>query len=225
MASPVIALPSLVTGERMDREEFLRRWELMPDLKRAELIDGVVYVPSPLSLDHGRRDVRAIFLLAYYQDSTLGCQCASNTTWFMLDSSPQPDVFLRILPEYGGQSAIEGKYPSGAPELAIEVCVTSTEVDFGPKLALYQRAGVCEYVTFETLHRRIIWRVLEQGSYVKLNPGSDGVYRSQVFPGLWLDPTAFWADDGPKLRAVLDQGLAAPEHAAFMESLQARHQS
>jgi hypothetical protein len=53
MLSPVVTATELVTGERLTREEFLRRWEELPDLKNAELIDGVVHVPSPVSRDHG----------------------------------------------------------------------------------------------------------------------------------------------------------------------------
>ena len=133
--------PGLVTGERLTVEEFLRRWEDLPDLKSAELIDGVVYVPSPVSLEHGRLDSRIILWLAYYAQATTGCDSGNNSTWLMAGSAAQPDAYLRILPSHGGQSGSEGSFGAGAPELAIEICVTSSEVDFGPKLALYQRAG------------------------------------------------------------------------------------
>jgi len=97
--------------------------------------------------------------------------------------------------------------------------VTSSEVDFGPKLALYQRAGVQEYITVEGLGRRMIWRVLENGVYVAQTLPPDGIVRSQVFAGLWLDVAAFWADDGAKVLAALNAGLASEDHQRFVERL------
>jgi Uma2 family endonuclease len=217
----VVRPPGLVTGERLTVEEFLRGWEELPELKRAELIDGVVYVPSPLSLDHGSLDTRIVLWLAYYAQATPGCKAGSNSTWLMLGSAPQPDVYLRILPSHGGQSRNERQFGAGAPELAVEICVTSTEIDFGPKLALYQRAGVREYITVEQFGQRMIWRVLENGAYVAQMLPPDGIVQSRVFPGLWLDVAAFWADDGAKMLAVLNAGLASDDHRQFVERLTA----
>ncbi|MBI4910300.1 MAG: Uma2 family endonuclease [Acidobacteria bacterium] len=212
--------PRLITGERMSREEFLARWEQLPGLKNAELIEGIVYVPSPVSLHHSDYALQAHGWLWTYAQATPGCVGGANGTWMMLESAPQPDAALRILPEHGGQSGTWGKYAAGAPELALEICVTSTEVDFGPKLALYQRAGVREYITLETLLPKITWRVLRDGSYLELPRDPDGVYRSTIFPGLWLDAEAFWTQR-PRLLEVLRQGLATPEHAEFAARLAA----
>jgi Uma2 family endonuclease len=220
MTSVHVSSPELITGQRMTREEFLCRWEALPDLKHAELIEGIVYVGSPVSIDHGTPDTSAIAWLAHYAWHTPGCEAGNEVTWMMLESSPQPDAFLMISPEYGGQARRHGKFWGGAPDLAVEICVTSTEHDFGPKLALYQRAGVREYITFESFRERIIWRVLVNGSYVQIPPDADGNLRSRVFPGLWLNPTAFWANDGAALESLLEQGLASAEHAAFVEQLQ-----
>jgi Uma2 family endonuclease len=101
--------------------------------------------------------------------------------------------------------------------LVVEICVTSTEVDFGPKLALYQRAGVREYITVERFGPRMIWRVLEDGAYFAQTLPADGIVRSQVFPGLWLDLEAFWANDKAKMLAALNAGLASEEHRKFVE--------
>lgn len=138
----------------------------------------------------------------------------------MLESSPQPDGFLIISPQYGGQAYQHENFWGGAPELALEICVTSTEHDFGPKLALYQRAGVREYITLESLRKRIVWRVLVNGSYLELKPDSDGTFRSRIFPGLWINQTAVWNRNGAVLQQVLEQGLASAGHAAFVEQLQ-----
>src|SRR5437879_8833167 len=122
----------LKAGDRLSRDEFLRRWELMPEVKNAELIGGIVYMPSPVSLAHRSHDALVVYLLGHYASFTPGCDAGSNGTWLMLDDAPQPDADLRILPEYGGQSGVEGKYPSGAPELVIEVCLSCAWYDLGP---------------------------------------------------------------------------------------------
>ena len=223
MAAPQIPEERLITGQQMTREEFLRRWDALPGLKKAELIEGTVHVPSPVSREHGMFDGLVSGWLSHYEWSTPGCEVGHNSTWMMLGSAPQPDVYLAILPEYGGQWRVEGKFGSGPPELAVEICLTSTEVDFGPKLALYQRAGVREYITVETFTKRIVWRVLDGGSYRELTTGSDGAYRSVAFPGLWLNPAAFWAFDTGAMGALLQQGLASDEHAAFVQQLNSNH--
>lgn len=219
MLTPVITATGLVTGDRMDVGEFLRRWEELPELKKAELIDGSVYVPSPVTLEHARRDKRILWWLTQYSDATPGCECGENGTWLMLDSAPQPDAFLRILPSHGGQSRDVDQYCAGAPELAVEICATSTEVDFGPKLRLYQRAGVREYITVETLVKRIVWRLLDQGAYFIQGIPADGILRSRVFPGLWLDVAGFWVDDGANMLATLNAGLTSDDHQRFVQSL------
>jgi Uma2 family endonuclease len=219
MLSPVVRPPGLVTGERLTVEEFLRRWEDLPDLKNAELIAGVVYVPSPVSREHSHLDARIILWLAYYAQATPGCESGSNSTWLMAGSAPQPDADLCILPSHGGQSANLGSLATGAPELAVEICVTSAELDLGPKRALYQRAGVREYITIEAFGPRMIWRVLKDGAYTPLAPQADGILRSQFFPGLWLDAAAFWANDGAKMLAALNAGLASEDHRRFVERL------
>ena len=221
MLSPIVRPPGLVTGERMDLEEFLRRWEELPDLKNAELIDGVVYVGSPVSLEHGSLDTLIHLWLAYYAQASPGCGAGNNSTWLMLGSAPQPDAYLRILPSHGGQSGNERLYGAGAPELVVEICVTSTEVDFGPKLALYQRAGVREYITIELFGRRLVWRMLENAAYISQKLPPDGILRSQVFPGLWLDIAAFWADDGPRILETLSAGLSSEDHQQFVQHLAA----
>ena len=229
MLSSVATGAELITGERMDVEEFLRRWEELPGIKNAELIDGVVYVSSPVSLEHGDFDSLIHMWLAYYAQATCGCRAASNSTWLMLDSAPQPDSVLRILPEYGGQSSEktrgEKRYGAGAPELAVEVCLSSTQVDFGPKRRLYERAGVQEYITIETFRQRIIWRVLDEKQVFAFQlVYEDGILRSQVFPGLWLDVAGFWAQDGARMLAALNAGLASDEHQRFIERLTKQRQ-
>src|ERR1700722_17911465 len=120
---------SLEPGDKLTREEFLRRWELLPEITTAELIDGVVYMPSPVSLDHSLMVKELLYWVIRYVKATPFCQSASNTTWLMNESAPQPDAFLRLLPQHGGQSQIDGKYPAGAPELAVEVAFSTADYD------------------------------------------------------------------------------------------------
>lgn len=215
LVNPLLFSP----GDRLSREEFLHLWEQMPGLKFAELIDGVVYMPSPLSIEHGSHDNQAQLWIGYYAARSGICQALTNSTFLMLESAPQPDAALRLLPEFGGRTTVPDKLGSGAPELIIEVCQSSRSYDLGPKLSLYQRAGVDECVALLIKEKRVEWRVLDQGSYRLLQPDDAGVFRSRIFPGLWLDESALWENDSRRLLAVLDNGLHSDEHAAFLKRL------
>ena len=211
--------PLFETGDRMSREEFVARWEQMPELKNAELIDGVVYVPSPVSLTHGSFEAPTHLVIGNYAARTPGCKWVPNVTWYMLESAPQPDVALYIRPENGGEVKVVDGYASGAPQLVVEVTRSRRTYDLGPKLALYLRAEVQEYVAVLIEDQRIEWRVLENGRYRLMSADSEGVFRSRVFPGLWLDSMAFWREDEPRLLAVLEEGLRSEEHGHFVEKL------
>jgi len=219
---PAVVTQPLVAGQRLKREEFLRRWEAMPEVKLAELIGGLVYMASPVSSTHATHDTLLINWLGHYAIRTPGCQAGNNRTWLMLEDAPQPDADLRILPEYGGQSGVEGEYGAGAPELAAEVCLSSASYDLGPKLELYRAAGVQEYVAVVLGESRVLWRRLVAGAYVDLEAGADGLVRSVVFPGLWLDPQALVDLNGARVLDVLDQGLKSREHQEFADALAAR---
>ena len=206
-------------GDRLTREEFLELWERMPALKFAELIDGVVYLPSPVSLEHGQKDTLLQCWMTIYASRTGFIDVAANSTWLMeKESAPQPDVALRIRPEYGGQSRTEGKLGAGAPEFVAEVTRSSRSYDLGPKLALYERAGVREYLAVLTEEERLEWRVRRERGFELIHPDWTRVYRSEVFPGLWLDGSAFWNHDIPAVLATLEKGLQSSEFAAFLES-------
>jgi Uma2 family endonuclease len=131
----------------------------------------------------------------------------------------QPDQILYIPEALGGLSRIVDGYIAGPPELIVEVARSSRAFDLGKKKQDYERAGVPEYVVIELDPDRVHWFVLREGRYAEHPPGPDGVFRSEVFPGLWLDATAFYADDLEGLIATLDRGLATPEHAAFAARL------
>jgi Uma2 family endonuclease len=216
------AVPPLRAGQRMNVEEFMRRWEAMPELKFAELIDGVVYMPSPLTGDHGHYDNRMAGMFFNYIAATPGCDAGCQATWLMLKGAPQPDNYLWIRSDYGGQSTMQGKYHAGAPELAAEVCLTSAAYDLGVKKDLYRRAGVHEYVAVLIEEQEVRWHRLIQGEYELLRPDARGVFRSREFPGLWLDTRALWQDDLARLLRTLDRGIKSEAHAAFVKKLAAR---
>ena len=210
----------LVEGERLDQRTFHARYLAMPPGTRAELIGGVVYMPSPVSQEHGEAHVPAIVWLSYYAENTWGVEILGNATAILgWKSEPQPDVMLRILTEFGGQTRVERGLIHGAPELVVEVAKATRYVDLGPKLADYERAGVREYVVRALDPDEVLWFKQESGSLVQVPPDGDGLYRSAFLPGLWLDPEALVRGDTRRLRGVLDQGLATPEHAAFVAEL------
>ena len=159
MQNLAIALPpTLHEGDRLNSAEFLRRWEAMPDLKQAELIDGVVFMASPVFADHSTTHYNLNGWLFTYGSHSPGCEGGNDGTWVMgPKDTPQPDLFLRIAPEFGGQSSIAGKYAAGAPELIVEVSGSSLSRDLGIKLDLYRRAGVREYLTVQLQPRAIVW--------------------------------------------------------------------
>lgn len=221
MPSTVATLPPVLReGDRLSSAEFLRRWDVMPELKQAELIDGVVFMASPVGNPHATAHCALSAWLWLYQDATPGCEGGTEATVIMRPGSvPQPDVFLRILPEWGGQSTDEGAYVCGAPELVVEISGSTLSRDLGIKLDLYRKAGVREYLTILLNPRQVIWRRLVRARYQEIQPSEDGILRSHVFPGLWLDPEAVW---NPKLsmRTTLELGLKTPEHDAFLQWLE-----
>jgi Uma2 family endonuclease len=215
-------VPELCAGDRLTRTEFERRYSAMPNLKKAELIEGVVYMPSPVSKKHSGPQFDFIGWLAIYRFATPGVEGGDNGTvrldW---DNEPQPDAYLRVAPECGGQSHDEYDYIRGAPELIAEIAVSSESYDMHDKLRAYQRNGVREYLVWRVRESAIDWFVLRAGRFERMPLTADSQYRSEAFPGLWLDPAAMIRGDLTQVMAVLQQGIATPEHAAFIARLQA----
>lgn len=217
--------PPLEPGDRLTRAEFERRYEAMPELKKAELIEGVVYTPSPVrARRHGRPHYQVITWLGHYEAATPGIFGADNTTARLdLDNEPQPDVLLMIEPGLGGQARIsDDDYVEGAPELVVEVASSSVSYDLHAKPHVYRRNRVREYVVWRVLDGQIDWLVFRNERYEPLAPDDRGRFRSTVFPGLWLDPAALLRGDLAAVLAALREGLETPEHAAFAAELAAR---
>jgi Uma2 family endonuclease len=215
-------VPRLEQGDRLTRAEFLRRYEAMPDVKKAELIEGVVHMPSPVRMDvHAHPHANFLTWLGTYAAATTGVKPGGNATVKLdNDNVPQPDGLLMIEPAASGQSAIdEWGYVEGAPELVAEVSSSTVSIDLNDKLRVYRRNGVREYIAWRVIERGIDWFALRDGDYVRLSPGADGIIRSQVFPGLWLDVAAMIDGNLGEVLAVLQRGLSTGEHQQFVEQV------
>ncbi len=221
--SPVADPPrTLVEGQRLDQPTFHAIYEAMPPGTRAELINGVVSMPSPVGPPHGRAQVPMIMWLGAYQENTPGVEALVDTSTALgRKSEPQPDAQLRIMSEHGGRTQADRRFVRGVPELLVEVSHTSRFTDLGPKFEDYERVGVLEYVVRALEPEEVLWFVLRDGRFAELLPGPDGTFRSEVFPGLWLDPASLISGDTRRQRAVVDLGCATPEHAAFVARLAA----
>ncbi len=211
----------LQSGDRMTREEFHRIYERMPQDFKAELIGGIVYVASPLKLPHATNHLPLGTVLFLYAGRTIGLETGDNATVVLgEENEPQPDLFLRVLPQFGGQTrTTRDQYVEGAPELVAEIAHSSRAIDFHAKKDEYAASGVLEYIVLSVKDRVLKWFDLKRG--VELPQGPDGVLRSQVFPGLWVDPSAVFAKDAARLAGVLDEGLRSPAYAAFAAKLKA----
>ncbi len=218
---PPKTLPPLVAGDRLDQATFHERYEAMPPETRAELVGGIVYMPSPMRGDHGIKSRFVSGWLFRYECDTPGIEGADAAT-VKLDRSgePQPDHFLLIPPHLGGESGLDSEgYYTGPPDLIVEVARASRHYDLNDKKADYQRTGVREYLVIELDPNRIHWFIRRGRRFQKSPPSPDGIYRSEIFPGLWLDGDALFAEDRRRLIRVLKRGLRSPEHAEFVARL------
>ncbi|MCC7364781.1 MAG: Uma2 family endonuclease [Dehalococcoidia bacterium] len=193
---PTTVLPPLASGDRLTRAEFERRYEQCPGM-RAELVEGVVYVASPVSIDHSESHNAMATWLGLYRSMTPGVRAANDGTVRLdADNEPQPDVYLRWDAAHGGQSHESAdRRIEGAPELVAEVAATSASYDLHDKMNAYRRNGVQEYIAWQVYEQRLDWFRLREGVYVPLTPDERGVIHSEVFPGLRLNVAAMLAGD------------------------------
>jgi Uma2 family endonuclease len=212
-------IPPLENGDRLTRHEFERRYQAIPQLKKAELVEGVVYVPAALRFgSHAEPHSRLMTWLGVYQAFTPGVRIGDNPTVRLdLDNEPQPDAVLLI---NGGQATIsEDDYIEGSPELIVEVAASSAAYDLHDKKRAYRRNGVQEYLVWRVYENQLDWFCLEAGEYILLEPDDLGIIRSVVFPGLYLGVSAMLSGEMTKVLEVLQQGLNAPEHQEFIQNL------
>lgn len=219
--APSIPPPILANGDRMSQPEFHRRYLMYPDDTKFELIGGIVYMASPLRQPHSVYHSALDYALVDYAAHTPGIEVGNNATTILgRTSEPQPDLFMRILAEYGGRTSLDkDKYIVGPPELLVEVAHSSRAIDLHGKRDDYFDAGVLEYFVLCVEEKEIRW--FHFPSDMMIEPNRQGIHRSQVFPGLWIDGAALWARDILKLREVVQRGLASREHTAFVKKLEA----
>jgi hypothetical protein len=221
---PEPPIPPLKHGERLTREDFERRYEAMRHLNKAELIEGIVYLPAPASVHRATQPrLRLCTWLGSYEAATPGVEGGYNST-VRLDptNEPQPDMLLLIDPGRGGQAQLsEDDFVESAPELmadAVDNCATD---QLNIKLHACRRNRVREYIVWRTQDQQLDWLILRSGDFQPQAADSEGILRSEVFPGLWLDRTALLRGDMLRVMAVVQQGVASPEHAAFLQRLRA----
>ena len=205
----------LENGDRLTRGEFERRYAARPDLKKAELIEGVVYMPAAVrSASHAEPHAAILGWLVTYSAATPGVRAADNATVRLdLDNEPQPDALLRIVPKAGGRARMSADDDlDGAPELIVEIAASSAAIDLHDKLRAYRRNGVQEYVVWRVLEHQIDWFELSEGEYRRLTANPAGIMESRMFPGLRLAVDALLQGDLAKVLAELQDGLSTPRH-------------
>lgn len=214
------AVPALQPGDHLDQPTFHARYEAMPEHVRAELIGGIVYMPSPVKADHGDVHGELITWLTLFKAATPGTRVLDNATQILGDDSePQPDAALLIT---GGQTReTDDGYIRGAPEFVAEVALSTESYDLHSKKRDYEHHGVREYVVCVLRLQRIVWFVRQGATFAELSPDAEGIYRSPFIKGLWLDAAALLRGDTNRVHEVLNQGLASTEHAEFARSIKA----
>jgi Uma2 family endonuclease len=217
------AVPPLENGDRLTRVEFERRYRAMPESVRAELIEGVVYMSSPVRTKrHGKPHLILGGWLTYYLSKTPGLDDYGDNSTARLDddNEPQPDLALLLPERLGGLARIdEDDYIVGPPTWVAEVAGSSVSIDLHSKLNAYRRNGVREYLVWRTLDAAVDWFALRDGQFVALPRDERGVIKSEQFPGFWLDTGALVKGDLGGLFRVVDEGTATGEHAEFVRRL------
>ncbi|MGM3304466.1 Uma2 family endonuclease [Anabaena sp. WFMT] len=216
-------IPPLTNGDKLTRYEFERRYNAIPKPKKAELIEGIVYImPAALRFrSHGQPHGRILTWLGNYEVLTPSVALGVEPTVRLdLDNEPQPDAILIITPEAGGQTRIsEDDYIEGAPELVVEIAASSVAIDLHGKKQAYRRNGVKEYIVWQVLDQKLTWFSLTEGEYLELVPDQDGILQSRVFPGLWLAVNELLIGNMQGVLNVLQAGLQSVEHTDFIQKL------
>ena len=223
--TPHSVIPPLENGDHLTAAEFERRFDAMPSLKKAELIKGVVFVASPVRhREHGRPHTHLLTWLGTYEARTPGVQSGAESS-LRLDNVNElmPDALLFVESACGGQVRLnENGYVVGGPEFLGEVSASSTSMDLKSKFDVYCAHRVQEYLVWRVLDEEVDWFVRRGSRFRRHKADQDGIHRSRVFPGLWLDAAALVAGDLARVLDVLHAGLASPAHAAFVEELRSR---
>lgn len=210
--------PYLRPGDCMLRQEFHRLYTQMPDGYRAELLGGIVFEPSPVSVLHGDHHAHLNHLLWVYATHTPHVNATNNASVFLSDEDElQPDITLRLSQDAGGKSILNSKgFIVGAPELVAEIAYSSRAIDLHFKKSRYRLAGVTEYIVVCLEPKHFYWFDLEGDTELKVRKG---ITRSVIFPGLWLCGEALLEVDNQTADDILNRGLMSQEHKRFKMKL------
>lgn len=217
-----ITIPHLENGDLLTRAEFERRYTAMPKLKKAELIEGIVYMASPLRFEpHAEPHAQLITCLGFYVAFTRHTRLGDNPTVRLdVDNEPQPDAVLLIDSRNGGATRLsDDGYIEGAPEFVAEIAASTATIDLRDKKRVYRRSNVKEYLVWQVIDRRIDWFSLQEEEYISLLPDAAGIIQSRVFPGLWLAVSALLDGDMSSAIATLQTGLNSDAHQEFVQQL------
>ena len=220
-ALPIASPLPLENGDALSSGEFLRRYRAMPRLKKAELVEGIVYMGSPVSRQHAKPDGIIQMWAAYFASHTPVVEHLTNATVILdAENTIQPDALLRLDPRHGGRTRVtEDHLISGPPELVVEVAASSASIDLHDKLRACQRNLVPEYLVWLVAENEFKWFALQEERYKELAPDSQGLFTSRTFSTLVLPIKALLAFDSAAVIAALEQRIKSPAHAEFLKRL------
>jgi Uma2 family endonuclease len=203
MATPHVEakIPPLESGDLLTREEFYRRWDLHPEIKKAERINGRVFLETTVRRKHARPHGSLSAWLGVFAAGRENLESLLEATVRLADDDLQPDLVLRFLE--GSSSVGEDDCVEGPPELVVEVSASSVAHDLNQKNEAYRRNGVAEYLVWQVFENRIDWWQLTDDEYVAIEPNAEGVIESRQFPGLRLKRDAMLAGDMAAVLAAL----------------------
>ena len=221
----------LHNGDSMNQKEFHRLYLQQNENFKAELLDGTVFVCEPLSEPHGGIHPRLSSIFDAYAASIPGIQTYIEPTVILSDADEvQPDLVLRILPNFKGQTSDvwyrrgkkfeRGPFIKGAPELVAEIAYSSRSVDLHLKRRRYESAGVLEYIVVCLEQQNLLWFDLAHESQVLEK--EDGIFRSKVFPGFWIHEQGLFDMDYKLVMDTVHMGSCTVEHQEFVKELKSR---
>ncbi len=215
----------LENGDRLSRESFEIRYKAMTRIKKAELIEGVVYMSPLVRNFHSQAHGQIITWLGVYCAASPGVIMNVNTTVRLdTDNEAQPDALLRF--ESGGRSKISGDdIVSGAPEMIAEIVSSSASYDLHDKMNVYRRIRVQEYMVWLVHEKRVDWFHYNQGRYYPLWPDAEDIIQSEVFPGLRLSVADLLEGNLAAVLEKLQKGLGTKKHETFIQTLKEKRRS
>lgn len=157
------------------------------------------------------------YWLCQYRRSTPCVESLGRVSIF-LDPTTEIETTAAMWLTPGADDRPRWQRCEGVPELLVEVTATVHNKVFRRRLRVYEQSEIHELLVVTGDPRDTALYARENGRFARVSPADDGSYRSRVFPGLWLDPSALFSDEWNEMAACLDRGMATEEHAAFVAS-------